>query len=174
MCHFITSHISLRKFLMSFLFLNQFITAMQACKLQTIVFTIIIITIIQLTRSWATVDPYRSHTSKNLFNGLPWFPLRDGLQLSIAHSNLLLAILLTLHPVSSVSLYFVQNWRYIYFFCHLCVCSINCRSSTCCFGQLQSSTKSHHLFPCLSAGFVVRFITMHFKHNAATFITNSI
>ena len=37
----------------------------------------------------------RSHTSRSLFNGLPWFLLPFGLQFFIIHDNLLRGILFT-------------------------------------------------------------------------------
>ena len=52
-----------------------------------------------------------------------------------------------LQTVSTVCLYFVKNWSYIYFFCNLCVCCMICPSVSCCFSH------TFHLLCCYSSWF---------------------
>jgi len=59
------------------------------------------------------VDLFLSQVSRSVCNGLSWFLLPFGLWLFSVLSNLLWAFVYLLQPISSLFLYFVQNWGYV-------------------------------------------------------------
>ena len=81
---------------------------------------------------WPLVDPFRSHTSRSLFSGLPWFLLPLGVQFLFILFNLLQGILLTHRTQFCI----LSKSGVILILCNICIYFIICPNVSCCSSRI--------------------------------------
>jgi len=95
-----------------------------------IIIIIIIIIIMYFHGVGPLVDPFRSHVSRSLFKGRPWFLLPVGAQYFITLGNLLRDILFTCciqlllysSNLSKTGVFFLNPLQFVHLFCNMSKC----------------------------------------------------